>query len=246
MRTFLFLIFTLISLPHALADQVELVFRFYKKSGMITPHALSIQVKGGKAETIGQRDRDGWQSWNLTYGTHPVELILSDGEDTVLLELNVHPSHQERLRTLIVNRLQAKGDKQILMVNHLTCKWTGGVAYPLERNFQNPIDGAELKLIAKTCLQSTDTGQLKINILSDSVLLLTCSGEEGYFIKYYLGSDQTFYVVSKQPDCQTGHYGITRQFFDRLLNPGNRWTYRFENNQFILQEGGCRWSFEYY
>ena len=243
MRTLTSLFFILLHLSSK-ADKLELLFRFYGDQGKVSYQNMSVAVTNGKSQVITSPDRGGWQNWELEYSGNPIQLLISDGVDSLKLDINIHPNNKEVLRTLVINRLQSGELKEVMMVNQLTCKWTGSIAYPLENRFQNPLDGMELRLLTKSCLNKTDSAKINLQVLSDSVLLVKCSESEGYFVKYFLGSDKIFRTESNQVACQTSDHYLSQSLLNLLVNPENRLLFRLESNRFTLIESGCRWEFE--
>lgn len=229
------------------ADTLDLVFRFYSANGKLNSSQLEVQVKDGNATKHYAPDEGGWQHWKIISTSQPYVLTLHSRTDTVKLDIDVLEKYRKsHLRTLVINRLQAEENKQVLKVNELTCRWTGTIAYPIEYRFVNPLDGQKGKLESISCRRKNDSLNVELHFISDSVLLYTCGKADALFIKYYLGSEKNLYRSPAPFECHTFSNEEQKKLYAILTDPAKALTVQYAGDKFLLlDDAGCYWEFRF-
>ncbi|MHB1278968.1 MAG: hypothetical protein ACYC1Q_11300 [Bacteroidia bacterium] len=226
------------------ADSLDLVFRYYAEDGRLVSAPLSMSIFDGQTTQLRKTDAGGWQHWRMVYkeGTAGITIKTQGHEQT--LAIQVHPDWKTTLKTLVINRLQVSREAQVLKVNHLTCRWTAGIAYPIEYRFNNPIDGQELKLQSWSCASLRDSISISLHVLSDSVMLFRCGKNDAILIKYYLASDGKFYRSLAPLDCSVFNTTLEQRFYALLKDSTIELRYDLEGTYFSLTEPtNCSWLF---
>ncbi len=244
----------LLSFPSLLsADSLDVVFRYYAEDGRLVHRPLSMTIFDGQATQLGKIDAGGWQHWRIGYQGEALKVevkveVENEGNGQELT-IQVHPDWKATLKTLVINRLQVSREAQVLKVNHLTCRWTAGIAYPVEYRFNNPIDGQELKFQSWSCAGLRDSVSISLHVLSDSVMLFRCGKNDAILIKYYLASDGKFYRSLAPLDCGVFNSTLEQRFYDLLKDSTielryDLRRYDLEGTYFSLTEPtNCSWLF---
>ncbi|HCS21343.1 MAG TPA: hypothetical protein DIW47_12420 [Bacteroidetes bacterium] len=224
------------------ADSLDIVFRYYDGDGRVVSSPL---VMDGGTQ-LGKTDEGGWQHWRMLYQEGMVGMTIKNEFQRQTLTIQVHPDWQNTLKTLVINRIQASGEALLLKVNHLTCRWTAGIAYPIEYRFNNPIDGQELKLQSWSCAKDQDSLKVSIHILSDSVMLYSCGKSEAILAKYYLGSDGQVFRSFAPSECHEFSTNAERELYLLLKDSSMEIRYSWDGSRFVLGDAkGCRWEFSF-
>lgn len=211
------------------ADTVDVVFSFYNQSGYVqSGKSLSFTTNGQLEKTLIPSD-EAWLDIRWIRKEVSDTLIISTGKDTAWLCIDILESEKARLKTLVVARLQARPTLQRIKVNHLTCKWSGSIAYPLDYNYINPIENKQLKY------DSLNGNRLQV--LSDSVMLFRCTRSQAIFIKYYLGSDGILQLYPSDAQCAQFYSGAEAKLY-AFLRSSTRFRYAFENTDFVIRNMG--------
>lgn len=227
------------------ANQLDLVFRYYNAKGHIESDLLQITASDSvQVYQVSAADHSGWQHWSLDGFSGKCVLHIVSKTSVQDLEIDVHPDYSGKAKSIVISRLQMQGSPLVLKVNHLTCKWTGGIAYPLEYRFINPLDGNNLKLEKQECRVKKDSLNLTLYVLSDSVLLFKCGGNEALFIKYYLQSDKTFDREPSGFSCTSFSSPIEQELYMLFQRGETRINYTMENGHLLLFDGRCTWYFK--
>jgi len=184
-------------------DSLNVLFRAYDSEGKA--------VQGSNLSSPGhwilRTDADCWQTIRIKKSEAGVaQLQLQFGLDTLLLQIEVHPSKVEQIQSFILPRLQFGKSIDRFKVNKLSCSWQGSMATALDYQFINPLDGHHLRIIQSSCQSDsfkTEQGkQSNLQVLSDSVMLLKCSKREGIFLKYFLHADGDIEVHPSKKACE--------------------------------------------
>lgn len=233
----------LLSFPSLLsADSLDIVFRYYTGDGRVLHTPITIE----NGTQLGKTDEGGWQHWRLLYQDGLVRMTLKNGHQSQTLTIQVHPDWQKTLKTLVINRIQASGEALLLKVNHLTCRWTAGIAYPIEYRFNNALDGQELQLRSWTCARTQDSLRASIHVLSDSVMLFRCGKSEAILVKYYLGSAGQLFRSFAPSECHEFNTTAERELYRLLKDESQELRYSWEVSGFVLVDAkGCRWEFSF-
>ena len=245
MKTPLVFLF-LLAFNLATADTLDLILRCYDASGKaVNPKSMSIQVDSGKASiTFGAED-DIWQHWKLYSANNVFSLHLVSGNEVQDFLIDVHPDFRERLRILVIDRLQYGSGKKHLKVNHLSCSWNGSLAKPIEYAYRNPFDGELLIAQRASCLNPEDSADARIHFISDSVMLLTCGRKAGIFIKYFLAADGRLNLYPTQFTCTRFNSPAEEQLYRGLTDPDATWRLSMQGDRILLEEKKCRWEFRF-
>ncbi len=211
------------------ADTLDLVFRFYTQNGHVqSGKVLQFRTAGTVEKTLVQAE-DAWQEirW-IRKNSNDTLLILAETDSAVIC-IDVLNSEKARFKTLVVSRLQARPHLQRIKVNHLTCRWNGSIAYPLDYQYINPLENKQLKLdsLAGNHLQ----------VLSDSVMLLRCDKSQAIFIKYYLSSDGILELNPSGAQCGNFYSDVEARLY-AFLRSSPRFRYAFENTDFVIRSLG--------
>ena len=228
------------------ADSLDVVFRYYGEDGRLVNTPLTITLFDGQATQLGKTDAGGWQHWRIVYKDGTAGITIKTYGVEQAMAIQVHPDWQTTLKTLVINRLQVSREAPVLKVNHLTCRWTAGIAYPIEYRFNNIIDGQELKLRSWTCAKDQDSLRVSIHILSDSVMLFRCGKTDAILAKYYLSSGGEVYRSFAPAECQAFSTNAERELYTLLKDNSMEIHYSWENGLFVLSDPkGCWWGFEF-
>jgi hypothetical protein len=228
------------------ADTLNLIFRHYTHEGVITSNPRNLEVSSGSSTLLGKPDKGGWQHWLIETSKHPIRVALINSGDSVFLEIDIHKNHRNgALKTIVINRLQSGTKKQMLKVNEFTCRWTGSIAYPIEYQFNNPLDGQKLTLKSLRCSANSDSMKLVLDVLSDSVMLIRCGVNDAFFMKYHLSSSG--YLIRGQTNytCNEFSNELERRLYVLLIDPTTRIRFDYAGGNFLLMEGNCVWEFKF-
>jgi hypothetical protein len=228
------------------ADSLDVIFRYYSAEGRLLNTQLVVSVVDGQATQTGKTDAGGWQQWRLGYQGEMLTVRVMNGSKTQNMEIHIHPDWKKTLKTLVINRVQETDLRWVLKVNHLTCRWTAGIAYPVEYQFNNPLDGQELKLKSWSCAKNQDSLVARILVISDSVMLFQCGKTDVLLAKYYLGSDGRLYRSFTNFDCRTFNSTAEKELYSLLKDETKELYYTWEGSQLILSDAAfCNWGFEF-
>jgi|GEM_PF-2190946 len=227
------------------ADTLDVLFRYYHSDGQLSASPLQLTLKDGNAVLVSRADAAGWQQWRLENTSRPFHLMLVSGNDSLLLEIDVHEKYRKTVKSVVINRLQLRPFKQVLKVNELTCKWTGSIAYPIGYSFNNPLDGQTLHLKKLRCERTLDSLNVSLYFLSDSVMLFKCGKEEALFFKYYLQSDGKFRRVPSNYTCSEFKNEEQRRLYEVFTRLNGKVEYVFEGKKLVLKDSFCYWEFEF-
>ncbi|TNE80349.1 MAG: hypothetical protein EP332_07810 [Bacteroidetes bacterium] len=211
------------------ADTVDVVFCFYNQSGHVqSAKLLDFKTPGTVEKTLIQTD-DAWQEIRWIRKAESDTLQIVSEKDTARICIDILESERAKFRILVVERLQARPSLQRIKVNHLTCRWSGSIAYPLDYNYINPLDNKQLKL------DSLEGKHLQV--LSDSVMLLRCDRSQAIFIKYYLGSDGILELQPSSAECDHFYSDANAKLY-AFLRSGKRFRYAYDNTDLIIRNLG--------
>lgn len=247
MKTFLIGLF--LSIPTLLsADSLDIVFRYYAGDGRIVSAPLLLTINEGQCTKLGKTDAGGWQHWRIGYRGAAIKLKVEVEDESKEQELTiqVHPDWKATLKTLVINRVQESVAPWVLKVNHLTCRWTAGIAYPIEYRFNNPLDGQELKLKSWSCAKNQDSLRVSIHVLSDSVILFRCGKSDAILVKYFLGSQGQFFRSFAPSECHEFTSIAERELYILLKDSSNEIRYSWEGSRWVItDQNECRWGFDF-
>ncbi|MBI1221005.1 MAG: hypothetical protein GC180_00240 [Bacteroidetes bacterium] len=224
-------------------DALDLTFRYYDINGKIVSNPLEISSPTCSVYRVSNAENSGWQQWALDGFNGKAIIEIRQGNTVQELELDVLGNFQEKLKSLVINRIQFQGNRIQLKINHLTCKWTGGIAYPIEYLFNNPLDGNTLKLKSQSCKSSYDSLNFELFVLSDSVILFRCGDDNALFFKYYLAANHSFIREPSGYQCSDYHNEAEKQLYTLLTEPQRLIRYSYDGNKLNLFDGKCNWEF---
>lgn len=225
-----FLFFLLILPLISSADTLQVTFRYYDAAGhLVAGSNLKVTSSAPVLRTISS-DEDAWQEVSWIRNSPNEVLRFIGSEDSLDIQVRILDKYEGKVKTLIIDRLQGGQEMQQVRINHLTCKFKGSIAHPLDYRFINPLD---LHILIPDSMSTYEKG---LQVLSDSVMLLHCGKNQGVFVKYYLGIDGKLELLPSPVECSAFKNESIRklyQFIRRHLS----FSYKIENNYLIIGSG---------